>query len=437
MKPLMGNGVSPLISLRPWRAGLSRAIGVGVADPKQFWRSCVNALRTADWLTSERAQAYSRILLFVNLTTMVAWAALSRGGLDLRGQPLGTDFISFYAASKLALSGHPDLVYNVARHFSIEQGVFGGKLHGYTPFFYPPLFLLICLPLALVPYLPALAVWLMVTGFACWRTIASLLGDAANGSVIAMLAFPGVLLTIGHGQNAFLSTALFGMGILWLDRRASLAGMFFGLLALKPQLGLMIPLALIATGRWRTFFVAGCTVAAFVIITCVSFGIETWQGFFAISRLARAALEQDWIGAEKMQSAFAAVRLLHGSLALAYGVQAVVTLAACAVLIPVMRKRPGALAEGATLVTASLLASPFLLDYDLTLLAIPLAWIARAACQSRWLPWEKSVVFCVYIMPLLSRIAATYIGVPIGPPVIFAMLLIVARRALVTVRQDY
>jgi len=110
---------------------------------------------------------------------------------------------------------------------------------------------------------------------------------------------------------------------------------------------------------------------------------------------------------------------------------------ACAVLILVIRKRPGAAAEGATLATASLLASPFLLDYDLMILAIPLAWIVRAARQSRWLPWEKSALFAVYITPLLSRTIANYVGIPIGPPMIFAMLMIVARRALVTAQEDY
>jgi alpha-1,2-mannosyltransferase len=408
----------------------------GVAQGKRISNLCIDALRNADWLTAERVQGYSRVLFFVCFAAVVVWIALSGGGRDLQGKPLGTDFISFYAASKLALSGHPDLVYNIARHFAAQQAVFDGAKFEYTAFFYPPLFLLICLPLAVVPYFPALVAWLTATGFACWRTIASLLGDAAKGLAIPMLAFPAIILTIGHGQNAFLSTALFGMGILWLDRRAALAGIFFGLLVFKPQLGLMIPVALIATGRWRTFLAAGCTVAAFVAATVAVFGIATWQAFFAASRLARAALEQNWIGAEKMQSAFAAVRLWHGSVPLAYGIQGVVALAACAILILVVRKRPGVAAEGATLATAALLATPFLLDYDLMLLAIPLAWITRAARNSTWLPWEKSTMFAAYVLPLLSRMLAGYFGIPIGPLVIFAVLVIVARRALVTDRED-
>jgi alpha-1,2-mannosyltransferase len=452
MKSAIVIGVSPLISLRPWTTRLARSIAVLGRDAqisrwprrllearvgKGIAQSYVNVLRNADWLSGERARGYSRALFFVSLTTVVAWIALSRGGLDLRGRPLGTDFVSFYTASKLALSGRPDLVYNVAVHLATQQALFGGPRLEYAAFFYPPLFLLICLPLALVSYFPALAAWLAITGFACWRTIASLIGDAGKGLAFAMLAFPAVMLTILHGQNAFFSTALFGMGILWLDQRAALAGVFFGLLAFKPQLGLMIPVALVAGGCWRTFLAASCTVAVFAAATVAVFGVATWQAFVAASRLARRALEENWIGAEKMQSAFAAVRLWHGSLPLAYGVQAVVALVACAVLILVMRKRPGASAEGATLAAASLLASPFLLDYDLMLLAIPLAWITREARQSRWLPWERSTMFAAYIMPLLSRALAGDVGITIGPPVIFATLLIVARRALATAQEDY
>ena len=398
---------------------------------KQISILFVKALRDADWLTDKRARGYARALFWVNLAVLIGWIALSSGGLDPLHKPLGTDFLSFYAASKLALAGHPELVYNITDHSAAERAVFGGAQLRYAAFFYPPLYLLICLPLALVPYLSALALWLATTGYACWRTLQSLLGDAGKGLALAILAFPGVLLTIAHGQNAFLTTAIFGMGILSLDRRSTLAGVFFGLLAFKPQLSIMVPVVLVATGRWRTLFATGCTVAAFVVATLATFGVGTWQAFFSVSRLARQALEEDWVGVEKMQSSFAAVRLLHGGLGVAYGVQAVVTLAAAAILVLIARKRPGATAEGATLVTASLLAAPFLLDYDLMLLAIPLASITREARKSVWLTWEKSVLIAVFILPLVSRVFADYVGIPIGPPVIFAMLLILARRTLV------
>jgi hypothetical protein len=139
-----------------------------------------------------------------------------------------------------------------------------------------------------------------------------------------------------------------------------------------------------------------------------------------------------------MQSAFAAVRLLHGGLGLAYGVQAAVAVAAAAILVAVMRQRrtrlaphvPDALEQGAALATASLLASPFLLDYDLMLLALPLAWLVREQAKGGALPWEKTAMFAAFLLPLISRMVAGGFGAPLGPPIVFALLLVVARRAL-------
>jgi hypothetical protein len=48
----------------------------------------------------------------------------------------------------------------VSAHWAAEKALFG-PAQGYVAFFYPPPYLLICLPLALVPYFWSLAVWLI------------------------------------------------------------------------------------------------------------------------------------------------------------------------------------------------------------------------------------------------------------------------------------
>jgi hypothetical protein len=396
----------------------------------------IATLRDAAWLTPVRAKAYLYLLGAVTLVVALAWIGLSRHGLDLLGKPLGADFPSFWAASRLALHGAPAKVYDLAAHAAAERSAFGGANVPYSAFFYPPTYLLICLPLGLLPYLAALAAWLGATGYAGWRVVRAWLGAPLRRWALPMLAFPAVLSTVGHGQNAFLTTALFGAAILMWDRRPLLAGVCFGLLTIKPQLGLMIPLALIVSGRWRAVASACATALGLALAALAVFGLQTWRGWLAVSPLARRALDEDWVGSEKMQSAFAAVRLLHGALGLAYGVQAAVALAAAVILVQAMRRRapdplaPDALAQGATLVTASLLASPFMLDYDLMLLALPLAWLAREQAKGGALPWEKTVMFAAFLLPLVSRLVAGRLGLPLGPPVLFALLVIVARRAM-------
>jgi hypothetical protein len=398
------------------------------------WRGAVlTTLRDARWMTRARVTIYTRLLLAVTIIGVVAWIGFARGGLDREGKPLGTDFLSFWAASRLALAGHPALAYNVAAHAAAQRAAFGGAPLGYAAFFYPPLYLLVCLPLGLAPYFVALAAWLATTAGACWLAIRRLLDVQGRGLAVAMLAFPGVFSTVGHGQNAFLTTALFGLGVLSLDRRPILAGLAFGLLAFKPHLGLLLPLALIASGRWKTVAGAVITVLAFSAVTVGAFGLDVWRAFLGASALARATLERGLVGYDKMQSVFAAVRLLGGGLGIAYGLQGLAAAAAGWGVVIVARRAVGVdrgLALGATVATASLLASPFLLDYDLTLLAIPIAWMVREGRRTGFRPWEKSALFLAFVLPLVARVVAQRLGVPLGPPVVSALLVVVIRRAL-------
>jgi alpha-1,2-mannosyltransferase len=395
--------------------------------PRPWSAPLVTALREAPWLTRERALAYGRILLAMSLAAAVIWTALAHGGLDRMGKPLGTDYASFWTASQLALAGHPLQVYDIAAHHAAQTRLFGRDV-GYAAFFYPPIYLLICLPLALLPYFASLAVWLGVTGLAYWRVVRAWLGERFGA--LAIFAFPAVLVNIGHGQNGFLTTALFGGGALMLDRRPLVAGVLFGCMVYKPQLGLVIPLALIAAGRWKTIAAAVATVVVLAGLSAALFGLDAWRGFLAVSPVAKAALEQDLVGYAKMQSTFAAVRLLHGGPGLAYALQIVVALAACAGLVLLQRRAFRGGAEGPAMVTAALLVSPFLLDYDLLLLAIPLAWMAREGLRTGFRSWEKLVMVLAFVLPLMSRSVASTVGLPLAPLVIGALLVLVLRRGL-------
>lgn len=385
----------------------------------------LRALRDGDWLTAERARIFTIAWLGVSAVVAVAWIALSRHGLDLLGKPIGTDFTSFWTASRIALSGHSSQVYDVAVHRAAQTRLFGHEV-GYYAFFYPPIFLLICLPLAGLPYLASLSVWLAATGAAYARVTRAFLGE--RGGWVAVLAFPAVLINLGHGQNAFLSAALFGGAVLLWDRRPLLAGVLIGCLAYKPQLGLLIPVVLIAGGRWRVVAGAVLAVAALAGASWLAFGAETWRAFIAASPLARATLEQGLVGDAKMQSVFAAVRLLHGGVALAYAAQGLTALAAAAALVVMQRKAPRAAAEGPALIAASLLASPFLLDYDLILLALPLAWLTAQGLKTGFRPYEKTLLAVAYLAPALTRTIASATGVPLGPIVVVAVLWLVLRR---------
>ena len=384
------------------------------------------ALTDCAWLDAERARAFARILLAVTLVGALGWIALSSGGLDRDGKPIGTDFVGFYAASRLALEGRPELAYDVAAHWAAQKALFGPKLC-YTAFFYPPPGLLISLPLAVAPYFWSLAAWLTTTGYAFYRVPRLYLPSL---DPLAFLAFPAVFVNAAHGQNGFLSAALIGGGLLAMDARPALAGVLFGAMAFKPHLALVIPFALIFSRRWTTLIAAAATVAAFSAASLAAFGAPTWEGFFADGQFARLALENNLVGDEKMQSVFAAVRLLHGSLALAWGAQIATALFAVAALWRLERSAFRAPAEAAAIVCAGLLASPFLLDYDLTLIAIPLVWLLREGLRTGFLPFEKALLALAFVLPLISRAADGAVGLPLAPLTIAAIFALTMRRAL-------
>jgi alpha-1,2-mannosyltransferase len=385
------------------------------------------ALSAGAWLDAERARSYTRILLALTLLGAVGWIALSSAGLDREGKPIGTDFVGFYAASGLALDGRPELAYDVSAHWAAQRALFGPKL-GYTAFFYPPPALLISLPLALAPYFWSLAAWLTTTGYAFYRVLRMYLPSL---DPVAFLAFPAVFVNAAHGQNGFLSAALIGGGLLTMDRRPVLAGVLLGAMAFKPHLALVIPFALVFARRWTTLAVSAATAAALSAASLAAFGPRAWAGFFANAPLARSALEHNLVGFEKMQSVFAAVRLLHGSLALSWGAQIAAAFCVVAALWRLERRAFRTSAEAPAIVCAGLLASPFVLDYDLTLIAVPRAWLAGEGGRAGFLPYEKTAMALAFALPLVSRAAAGAIGLPLAPLTIAAVLALTVRRALI------
>ncbi len=388
-------------------------------------------LRDAAWLSPHRARVWSGALAFTMAAIAVGWAALAHHGLDRFGRPLGADFISFWTASQLALAGDVTNVYNPAAHFAAQKALnpeVGGAF-GYAAFFYPPVFLLLCLPLALLPYVVSWVVWVTAgyaAVFACLRRVLP-----QRWAIMPIATYPALLINALNGQNGFLSTACFGGAMLLMVRRPVLAGMCLGALVFKPHLLVAAPVLLLAARRWRVIVGALGSSLGLILLSCAVLGADAWRGFAQVSPMARETLEHGWVEPGKMQSVFSAVRVLHGGLGLAYAAQAGVALAVALVLARRASARPGAHAEGALLAAAAPLCTPFLLDYDLVCLALPLAWVMADAQRTGWRPWEKLALLCAYVTPLFIRPLALKLNVPLAPLVMAGLFFVVARRARV------
>ena len=411
----------------------------------------IDLLRSGAWLTAERIRRVALAVLAACLIGACFVIATSDGLNDRFGRPLGTDFSSFYAAGSMVRDGQPAAVFDREGHFAREKAIFGSATPYYS-FQYPPVFLLIAAVLAQVPYPLALALWQGATLVLYLLAIRAILlippplageggqrswpgGGTSSGIeftppgsagierlwFLLALAFPAVFVNLGHGQNGFLTAGLFGFALVALDRRPLIAGVLFGLLAYKPQFGLVIPLVLLATGRWRVIAAAAATVIALVLVTLLAFGPATWQAFFASMPFTRTVLlEQGDVGWSKIQSVFSWVRMWGGPVVVAYFVQGTVTIVVAIALAWLWRNGPRYPRQAAALLIGSLLSTPFCLDYDLMLLAPAIVFLAADGTARGFAPYEKTMLATLWIVPLVTRSIAGATSIPLAVP---AMLL--------------
>jgi hypothetical protein len=247
--------------------------------------------------------------------------------------------------------------------------------------------------------------------------------------LMPLLAFPALWINLGNGQNAALTTAIFTSGALLLPKRPWLAGAVFGLLIIKPQLGLALPVLLAASGRWKTFAGAAFSALGLSLLALPVAGMDGYIAFLRNMSLAHATLDQGLVPPSSMVSLFAAVRTLGGNAGFAYAAQGVVALCVLAVAAWVVwRHRPDAPAFCALLAAATLLISPFLLDYDLLLAALPLGWLIVQGAQTGFRPWEKLLLLGGCMTPLLARALAANLHLPLTPAMMLALFVLIVRR---------
>jgi len=379
------------------------------------------------WLTAARAMAWCRVLALGE----VAWVAalLGRGFASARPSTvlISSDFTCFWSAAVLAVRAGPGAAYDPAAIAALEHRVQAMPADLVAPFLYPPTYLLLCLPLAVAGCgLAALAFAAagLAPFLACVRRLLP-----QGWRWLPVLAFPGILVTAGTQQNGFFSGLCFAGGALLLDTTPLLGGACLGMLTCKPQLAALVPVALIAAGRWRALAGAAASALGLALISVLCLGTGAWAQFFATTREAGRILAGGLTDPSKLQSVVGAVQILRGPPGLGFGLQALASAAALLLLAGVARRRPGGAAEMATLVVATLFASPYVMDYDLVILAIPLAWMATEAQRGAWRPFEKYTAFGAYMMPMLTRGLSQHEGVPLAPLLLGAFLLSVAARA--------
>lgn len=359
-----------------------------------------------------------------------------------------TDFTPKYAASLLLQNEPASNLYVPERMFQAEmaaaQAAYGGTLTerqargiGFAPWMYPPVFIIALYPLALLPYLLALVVWLSVTAI----PYVLALGSALRARHAWLLAFtsPPAFYNLMYGQTGFLSGGLIGLGLAKLYTHPVLAGMCLGLASFKPHLGILIPLALVLGGHWKPFGVATLTLVGMIVVSLVAFGLDPWYGLIGTAELSSQGFRVGAYELTAMTSVLGMVQLAGGSIETAWKVQALTGLVALATLVWAWldkRAQPAHLGlQIAVLCAATVLCVPLIYCYDLVILVPAMAWIG-ADMHQRGVTRNQAGLFAMAILALLPLKTVAAITHFQSGPLISLVFLLIALSRLHTLRRE-
>jgi hypothetical protein len=310
--------------------------------------------------------------------------------------PSGEDFLSFWAAGRLVLHGHPSLAYNINVHGYMENVI--AQIGGSMPFPYPPPFLALVTPFALLSFPAGLILWVVLT--------AAFFAIVSSRVVPLRYAFSNAaaLIDLIIGQSGFLFAGIFILGLTLISSAPFVAGVVLGTLIMKPQLALLLPVAMLAGREWRVIAGAILSAAALLLFGLILFGPKSYLGFWNILPVYVDMLRDNREPWNELASPFALARFAGIPQNPALVIHAVVALGAAAATarawwLKLDERVP-------ILAAASMLMSPYFYTYDALLIVVPIGWLVKQRCHPLFIAF---VWFCCFI-PII-----TYFSPWIGP----------------------
>lgn len=342
--------------------------------------------------------------------------------LDVAKHAVGRDFVNLWVGGRLLAEGHWRTLFDVFAYQTALHQLFSPLL---APHFwsYPPTSFLLAEPLSALPYGAALALWTLA-GLALFAAAARIGFDVEltwRAIGIAVIT-PAVLLNVVCGQNGFFTAALMAGGILMLDRRPLTAGVLIGLLSFKPHLGIVLAPALLALRAWTAIAAAAATAVGMVLLSMGLYGIAPWRAFLATTVPLQARFLADFEGyfVNMLVSPYASLRtfgLAHGPAMVVQSLLALLVVIACAMAV---RRTRDPDVHLHLVATATFLATPYALTYDLPIVALLIARRFARFPGTQWTMPQAVLFGSAWAAPLCSAPLAA-VGLPVVPLVMGAL----------------
>lgn len=239
---------------------------------------------------------------------------------------------------------------------------------------YPPPYLLVIKPFALLAYGAAFISWVTITG--------ALYVWASRGSRLEALANPAATFNGMIGQNAFLTSAIMFAGLRDLSKKPVRSGAILGLLIIKPHLAIILPIAVFAARAWKAIPAALATISLLFATAFVAFGQEAYAHFFELSSKYGQFVHKGAWNWNELASFYAVGRWLGLDAITAGAVHAAIAVAAAFAVWLAWRK--DCETKVALTAAAALLISPYLFTYDAVLLALALGQLRGPKALAVW-----------------------------------------------------
>jgi hypothetical protein len=367
------------------------------------------------WLGIERVRAYGWILALAGALSL--WHFWVRAmGAD------GSDFQAFWSAAWLTVQGRPEAAYDLEALAGVGREIGRSEVFAFVN---PPPFMLPIAPLGWLPYPLAWWVWIAVS-FGLWLAVSRRFVPGYTGAVAG---FPGALIAAWHAQTGLFMSALQAGAAVLLEKRPFVAGLCVGALVMKPHLAVLFPVAFLAGRHWRAIAGAACGALGLLVLAWMTLGTQTMLAYPESWKASRSLIEFGSADFFLRQcTVYAAVRVAAGPLVATFAQGAASLLAAVAVWYA-WRRDWSIEAKFAVLFAATPLATPYLFNYDLPFLVLPVIWLAAQARRQPTGPWERVQLLALYFAPLVTRVLASLVGLNLMPWVSIWLLVVVMRRA--------
>jgi hypothetical protein len=368
------------------------------------------------------AAAVFFVALQIAFLSMAGLPPIDKPWADETNFAIGRDFLNTWMGGRSMFSGGPAPWFD-ARTYAAALRDMLGPTYPETYWSYPPHVVLFVWPLGLMPYLFAYIAW-------CAIGIALYLFACASALPRERLLFlavaPGVAVCVFFGQNGFYTAALLIGGLLALDRRPVLAGVLFGILTIKPQLGLLLPIILLLERRWVTIASAAATVALLFVATALLFGLDVWLDYWH-----KIVPQQMWLTENAgglmfslVSSLFFGARLIYLPLGVAWAIQYAGSAFAVAAVVWTYWKRRDANLSLALFVTATFLFTPYILNYDMVMFGFVVALLRDRPDNTMRDHW---LLLAVWSLPVTMMFAGA-IWIPLAPVVLVMFACWLLRR---------